>query len=69
MPEYNKDFESLKKRADCGEQEALEQIFENNVGLVRSIVKRFAGRGTEPEDLFQIGSMGLVKAIKKFDLS
>lgn len=69
MPEYNKDFESLKKRADCGEQEALEQIFENNVGLVRSIVKRFSGRGTEPEDLFQIGSMGLVKAIKKFDLS
>ena len=40
-----------------------------NVGLVWSVVKRFYGRGTDPEDLFQIGSIGLLKAIDKFDLS
>ena len=42
---------------------------EENVGLIWCVVKRFAGRGTEAEDLFQIGSIGLLKAIDKFDLS
>ena len=42
---------------------------EENVGLVWCVVKRFCGRGTEAEDLFQIGSIGLLKAIDKFDLS
>ena len=41
----------------------------DNIGLVWSIVRRFAGRGYEAEDLFQIGSIGLMKAIDKFDLS
>ena len=39
------------------------------MGLVWSIVRRFGGRGYDPEDLFQIGSIGLIKAIDKFDLS
>ena len=42
---------------------------EENVGLIWCVVKRFIGRGCEPEDLFQIGSIGLLKAIDKFDLS
>ena len=42
---------------------------EENTGLVWCIVRRFAGRGTEMEDLFQIGTIGLLKAIDKFDLS
>ena len=41
----------------------------DNVGLIWSIVRRFSGRGYELEDLFQIGSIGLMKAIDKFDLS
>src|SRR5690554_7464040 len=41
----------------------------NNVGLVWSIVRRFINRGHEPDDLFQIGTIGLIKAIDKFDLS
>lgn len=44
-------------------------MVEENLGLVFTIVKRFAGRGTEMEDLFQIGSIGLLKAIDHFDLS
>ena len=41
---------------------------EENTGLIWCVVKRFYGRGTEAEDLFQIGSIGLLKAIDKFDL-
>ena len=44
-------------------------LIEKNLGLVHHIVKRFAGRGYEMEDLFQIGTIGLIKAIDKFDLS
>ena len=52
-----------------GDEEARAQIVEENTGLVWCIVRRFTGRGTELEDLFQIGTIGLLKAIDKFDLS
>lgn len=52
-----------------GDKLAREILIEKNLGLVHHIVKRFIGRGVEPEDLFQIGSIGLMKAIDKFDLS
>ena len=52
-----------------GDTSARELLIEKNLGLVHHIVKRFLGRGVEPEDLFQIGSIGLMKAIDKFDLS
>ena len=42
---------------------------EENVGLIWCVAKRFFGRGAEAEDLFQIGSIGLLKAIDKFDLN
>lgn len=60
---------ALIKRAHEGEEEARARLVEENVGLVWSIVRRFYGRGAESEDLFQIGSIGLLKAIDKFDLS
>ena len=60
---------ALIKRSHDGDKEAREQLVEENVGLVWCVVKRFYGRGTEAEDLFQIGSIGLLKAIAKFDLS
>ena len=59
----------LIQMAHEGDKAARDQLVEDNVGLVWSIVRRFAGRGHEMEDLFQIGSIGLLKAIDKFDLS
>lgn len=55
------------KRAQKGDREAEEFIVKANTRLIWSIVKRFQNRGYEVEDLYQIGSLGLVKAIKKFD--
>lgn len=59
----------LIKKARSGDHTARDLIVEENVGLVWSIVKRFVGRGYEMEDLFQIGSIGLIKAVDKFDFS
>lgn len=58
----------LIARSQAGEKEAREVLIEKNLGLVHHIVRRFAGRGYELEDLFQIGTIGLMKAIDKFDL-
>ena len=57
----------LIERAQSGEKEAREILIERNLGLVHHIVKRVAGRGIEMEDLFQIGTIGLMKSIDKFD--
>lgn len=59
---------ALIQKAHQGDEEAREQLVEENVGLVWCVVKRFFHRGTEPEDLFQIGTIGLLKAIDKFNL-
>ena len=59
----------LLQRAHDGDKEARDRLVMENIGLVWSIVKRFSGRGCETEDLFQIGSIGLIKAIDNFDLS
>nr|WP_330404204.1 RNA polymerase sporulation sigma factor SigF [Lacrimispora celerecrescens] len=59
----------LIEMAHEGDKAARDQLVTDNFGLVWSIVRRFTGRGYEPEDLFQIGSIGLMKAIDKFDLS
>ena len=59
----------LIEKSQAGDKEAREVLIENNLGLVHHIVKRFAGRGYDTEDLFQIGTIGLIKAIDKFDLS
>ena len=55
----------LIERAQAGEKEARKVLIEQNLGLVHHIVKRFTGRGIEAEDLFQIGTIGLLKAIDK----
>ncbi len=59
----------LIEMAHEGDKAARDQLVTDNFGLIWSIVRRFTGRGYEPEDLFQIGSIGLMKAIDKFDLS
>lgn len=58
----------LIERSQAGDKEAREVLIEKNLGLVHHIVRRFIGRGHDPEDLFQIGTIGLMKAIDKFDL-
>lgn len=58
----------LIAKSQAGDKEAREVLIESNLGLVRHIVKRFVGRGCETEDLFQIGVIGLIKAIDKFNL-
>ena len=60
---------ALLKRVHEGDKDAREQIAEENMGLVFTIARRFRGRGCEWEDLVQIGSIGLLKAIDKFDTS
>lgn len=56
------------KRAHGGDKMARDMLVTENMGLIWSIVRRFSNRGYDPEDLFQIGSIGLMKAIDKFDL-
>lgn len=58
----------LLQKAAAGDQTARESLVTENMGLVWSIVRRFTGRGYDPEDLAQIGCIGLLKAIDKFDL-
>ena len=57
----------LLRLAQSGDTAAKEQLIRDNQALVWSIVKRYTGRGTEAEDLFQLGSIGLLKAIEGFD--
>lgn len=59
----------LIQRVKGGDEEAKAQLVKENEGLVWSVVKRFFSRGQEPEDLFQIGCIGLLKSIDKFDFS
>ena len=63
------DTVALIGRAHQGDKEARDILFHENTGLIYSVAHRFLGRGAEMEDLFQIGSIGLLKAVDKFDLS
>ena len=56
-------------KSQQGDKEARDTVFEENAGLVYSVAKRFQGRGVEMEDLVQIGSIGLLKAVDYFDSS
>lgn len=61
-------YDNIAKAQD-GNSEAMDSLVKNNMGLVYNIARRFIGRGYEIEDLNQIGAMGLVKSIKKFDIN
>ena len=60
---------ALIRKSHEGDEKARTQLVEENIGLIWCVVKRFLGRGIESDDLFQIGSIGLLKAIDKFDFS
>lgn len=65
---YDTNEEYIKKAIN-GSNEAMENIINNNQGLIWNIVARFSGRGYEKEELYQIGAIGLIKAVKRFDFS
>lgn len=60
--------EELIARSQSGDQKAKETLLEENAGLIWSVAKRFVGRGTEADDLYQLGCLGFLKAIDGFDL-
>lgn len=63
-----KTVENLR-RAKSGDKQAAEALIEENSGLIWSVARRFFGRGTEPDDLYQLGCVGFLKAIEGFDES
>ena len=65
---YENDMKIIEK-AQNGSKEDMTKLLEDNNGLIWSIVRRFNGRGYEVEDLYQIGSIGFIKAIQRFDTS
>jgi len=62
-------LEDLIRLAQQGNQEASEALITENAGLIWSVVRRFTGRGTESDDLYQLGCLGFLKAVDGFDLS
>ena len=58
----------LLRLAQAGDQQAKTQLVEENAGLVWSIARRYFGRGVDPEDLYQLGCLGFLKAVRGFDL-
>lgn len=65
---YENSIENIIK-AQNGDEIAMSEMVENNNGLIWSVVKRFKDRGYELEDLYQIGAIGFIKSIKKFDMN
>jgi len=59
----------LIRQSQAGEKQAKEQLITMHSGLIWNVVRRFTGRGVELEDLYQIGAIGLIRAIDKFDFS
>ena len=65
----NEEKNELLKKVKNGDKEAREDFINGNLRLVLSVVQRFGGRGENADDLFQIGCVGLIKAIDNFDIS
>ena len=65
----NDEMMELIRRAQAGDENARTRLVEGNLKLVLSVIQRFMGRGENPDDLFQVGCIGLIKAVDCFDLS
>ena len=65
----NDEMMALLKRSRNGDQYAREQLICGNLRLVLSVIQRFLGRGENVDDLFQVGCIGLIKAIDRFDIN
>ena len=62
-----KEMDALLRRCKAGDETARQQLIEGNLRLVLSVIQRFEKRGESPDDLFQVGCIGLIKAISNFD--
>ncbi|MBR5520213.1 MAG: RNA polymerase sporulation sigma factor SigG [Clostridia bacterium] len=65
----NEEIECLLRRTKEGDKTAREALISGNLRLVLSVIQRFTGRGEAPDDLFQVGCIGLMKAIDNFDIT
>ena len=65
----NDEMTQLLQRCKAGDTAARQKLIEGNLRLVLSVIQRFSGRGENPDDLFQVGCIGLLKAIENFDPS
>lgn len=65
----NDEMVALLRRTKDGDREARQRLICGNLRLVLSVIQRFAGRGESADDLFQVGCIGLIKAIDNFDVS
>lgn len=63
------DIKDLIKRAKDGDKNAESEILNGNIALVWSVARKFSNRGYDLDDIFQIGCIGILKAVKNFDLS
>ena len=64
----NSEMTELLRKIKQGDRQARQRMIEGNLRLVLSVIQRFAGRGENMDDLFQIGCIGLMKAIDNFDV-
>lgn len=62
-------LEELIARSQAGDRDATQTLVEDNSGLIWSVARRYMGRGAEPDDLYQLGSLGFLKAVEGFDLA
>ena len=65
----NDETQALLERAKAGDKAAREELISGNLRLVLSVIQKFSGRGENVDDLFQVGCIGLIKAIDNFDTS
>ena len=63
----NSEQETLLLQSKSGDRDAKEELVKNNVGLIWSVARRFFGRGVDPDDLYQLGCLGFLKAVEGFD--
>jgi len=61
------EMDELLRRSKAGDEAARQALIEGNLRLVLSVIQRFSGRGESPDDLFQVGCIGLMKAVSNFD--
>lgn len=65
----NEETMELLKKANKGDKSAREKLISGNLRLVLSVIQKFASRGENIDDLFQVGCIGLIKAIDNFDIN
>ena len=65
----NEETRALLVRAKAGDMAAREELISGNLRLVLSVIQKFSGRGENVDDLFQVGCIGLIKAIDNFDIN